>query len=143
MITIHATTVALDGAGVILRGPSGSGKSDLALRLIHQGAQLIADDQTVLFVENGRLMAQPPTEIAGRMEVRGVGIVGMGPPTVAPITLLIDMVDIDELPRMPTFEPVDLLGHKIPRLHLAPFELSAAAKVPLALKALAERDGRP
>lgn len=143
MITIHATTIALNGAGVMLRGPSGSGKSDFALRLIGQGAQLISDDQTVLFVEDGRLMAQPPPEIAGKMEVRGVGIVSMGPPTVAPVTLLIDMVDVEELPRMPTFEPVDLLGHKIPRLHLAPFELSAAAKVPLALQALAERDGRP
>lgn len=143
MITIHATTIALNGAGVMLRGPSGSGKSDLALRLIGHGAQLISDDQTVLFIEGGRLMAQSPQEIAGKMEVRGVGIVNMGPSAIAPVTLLIDMIDIDELPRMPTFEPVDLLGHMIPRLHLAPFELSAAAKVPLALQALAERGGRP
>jgi HPr kinase/phosphorylase len=81
MITIHATTVSLDGRGVILRGPSGSGKSDLALRLINEGALLVADDQTILFVESGRMMAQPPAEIAGKMEVRGVGIVKMGPPT--------------------------------------------------------------
>lgn len=136
MITIHATTVSLDGRGVILRGPSGSGKSDLALRLINEGALLVADDQTILFVESGRLMAQPPAEIAGKMEVRGVGVVKMGPPAIVPVFLLIDMSDPDDVPRMTDFAPVELVGHQIPRIHLAPFEMSATAKVKLALRAL-------
>src|SRR3546814_10156556 len=51
MQTVHATTVALDGTGVLLRGPAGSGKSDLALRLIDQGARLVADDRTALALE--------------------------------------------------------------------------------------------
>ena len=136
MITIHATTVSLDGRGVILRGPSGSGKSDLAVRLINEGALLVADDQTVLFIEGDRLMAQPPTEIAGKMEVRGVGIVKMGPPVIVPVFLLIDMADAADVPRMAEFSPVELVGQQVPQIHLAPFEMSATAKVKLALRAL-------
>lgn len=136
MITIHATTVSLDGRGVILRGPSGSGKSDLALRLINEDALLVADDQTVLFIEGGRLMAQAPKEIAGKMEVRGVGIVQLGPPVIVPVFLLIDMTDAADVPRMADFAPVELVGQKIPRIHLTPFEMSASAKVKLALRAL-------
>lgn len=139
MITIHATTVSVDGAGVVLRGPSGSGKSDLAIRMIHDGAQIIADDQTILYVEHGRLMAQSPTEIAGKMEVRGVGILKMGPPAVAPVAIVIDMVDIQDVPRIPDFEPIELVGHSVPRIYLSPMEMSAAAKVRLALRALTER----
>lgn len=136
MITIHATTVSLDGRGVILRGPSGSGKSDLAARLINEGANLVADDQTVLFIEGTRLMAQPPAEIAGKMEVRGIGIVTMGPPAIGPVFLLIDLVDAVDVPRMADFSPVDLIGQQVPRIKLAPFEMSATAKVRLALRAL-------
>lgn len=136
MITIHATTVSLDGRGVILRGPSGSGKSDLAVRLINEGALLVADDQTILFIEGGRLKAQPPAEIAGKMEVRGVGIIKLGPPAIVPVFLLIDMSDPAEVPRMADFAPVELVGQQVPRIHLAPFEMSATAKVKLALRAL-------
>lgn len=143
MITIHATTIAFEGAGAILRGPSGSGKSDLALRLIDRGAQLISDDQTILFVEDGRLMAQAPMEIAGKMEVRGVGVVPVGPPAAAPVALLIDLVDLDDVPRFPTYEKVDLVGFKVPALKLDPFELSAAAKVRLALRTMPDRDMTP
>jgi len=136
MITIHATTVSLDGRGVILRGPSGSGKSDLAVRLINEGALLVADDQTILFIESGRLMAQSPAEIAGQMEVRGIGIVKMGPPAIVPVFLLIEMSDPADVPRLADFEPVELVGQQVPRINLAPFEMSSAAKVKLALRAL-------
>src|SRR3546814_14236208 len=74
MQTVHATTVALDGTGVLLRGPAGSGKSDLALRLIDQGARLVADDRTALALEGGRIIARAPETIAGRTEVRGLEI---------------------------------------------------------------------
>lgn len=138
MITIHATAVAVEGAGVLLRGPSGSGKSDLALRLIESGAQLISDDQTLLFVEDERLMAQPPPEISGKIEVRGVGVVQIGPPAVAPVLLLVDLVDEADVPRVATYEPVELLGFKTPCIQLAPFEVSTAMKVKLAIRNMPE-----
>ena len=88
MLLAHATTVLVDGTGVLLRGPSGSGKSDLALRLIDGGARLVADDQTALAVENGVLVAHPPRSIAGRLEVRGLGIVTVPWAPSAPIGLV-------------------------------------------------------
>ncbi len=74
-LLVHATAVAIEGEAVLLRGPSGSGKSDLALRLIDGGAQLVADDQTLLRRAGGRVLASAPPAIAGLLEVRGVGVV--------------------------------------------------------------------
>ncbi|UVO49191.1 aldolase [Sphingomonas sp. SUN019] len=73
--TIHATTVAIDGRAVLISGPSGSGKSDLALRLIDRGATLVSDDYTEVRRDGDGLIAAPPATIAGRIEVRGIGIV--------------------------------------------------------------------
>jgi len=72
---IHASCVAIGGRGVLLLGKSGSGKSDLALRLIDGGAVLVADDRTLLSVEKGMLVARPPSSIKGMLEIRGLGIV--------------------------------------------------------------------
>ena len=140
MITIHATTIGIEGAGIILRGPSGSGKSDFALRMIDDGASLIADDQTMLFVENNRLMAQSPPEIAGKMEIRGVGIVQMNAPSAVPVALVVELVDESEVPRVPTFDPVELVGFSVPVMHLAPFELSATVKLKIALRNMPTAD---
>ena len=74
-VNIHATCVALGSHGVLLLGPSGSGKSDLALRLIDDGARLVADDRTLLFTKNGALHAKAPASIKGLLEIRGLGIV--------------------------------------------------------------------
>jgi hypothetical protein len=74
-VNIHASCVALGTRGVLLIGPSGSAKSDLALRLIDGGAKLVADDRTLLFVKGGALHAKAPASIKGLLEVRGVGIV--------------------------------------------------------------------
>src|ERR1700749_918633 len=72
---IHASCIELAGTGVLLRGPSGSGKSDLALRLIDAGAKLVADDRTDLWTEKGRLLARARATVAGLIGVRGLGIV--------------------------------------------------------------------
>lgn len=133
---VHATTVALSGRAVLIRGPSGSGKSDLALRLVDEGAMLVADDQTGLTVENGRLMARPPPTIAGLLEVRGLGIVRLPYHLAAPVVLVADLAETVE--RLPPEETVDLLGMAIPRVSLRPFEASATAKLRLAVSQAGE-----
>ncbi|MDE2042405.1 MAG: HPr kinase/phosphatase C-terminal domain-containing protein, partial [Alphaproteobacteria bacterium] len=74
---IHATTICIGSTGVILTGRSGCGKSDLALRMIDRGAQLVSDDYTELSVTGDRLLAKPPQKLAGLIELRGVGIIKM------------------------------------------------------------------
>jgi serine kinase of HPr protein (carbohydrate metabolism regulator) len=140
MTLVHATCVVMDGAGVLLRGPPGSGKSDLALRLIDGGAALVADDQVSLTPEDGRLIARPPDTIAGRMEVRGVGIETVAAVERATVALVIDLVPPDQVDRLPAPACCRLLGVSLPRFALAPFEASAPAKVRVAVRA-ATRDG--
>ena len=93
MEQIHATTIYIDGSGVLLSGPSGSGKSDLALRLIDGGARLVADDRTDLALADGRLVASAPREIAGRMEVRGLGVLEKDAVPQTVLTLVVELVD--------------------------------------------------
>lgn len=135
MQTVHATTVAIDGDGVMIRGPSGSGKSDLALRLIDEGAVLVADDRTALSVEAGRVVARPPEAIAGMLEVRGLGIVRLPIQAAAPLFLVVDLVDPSACERLPEAKTVELLGCALPCIKLAPFETSATAKLRLRLRA--------
>lgn len=129
----------MGGHAVLIRGPSGSGKSDLALRLIDSGATLVADDQTGLCAEGTRLFACAPAAIAGMIEARGVGIVRLPHRDRVPLALVIDLVPVAEIERLPEPGHAALLGLRIPRLALAAFEASAAAKVRLAL-AVATRD---
>jgi serine kinase of HPr protein (carbohydrate metabolism regulator) len=75
--TIHVSSVAIDGRAVLIGGRSGAGKSDLALRLIDRGAALISDDYTFVRRDRDRAFASAPERIAGRIEMRGVGIVEM------------------------------------------------------------------
>ncbi len=133
MIRLHGTCIDIDGSGVLLRGASGSGKSDLALRLIDEGARLVADDQVEIEREGEHLAARPPATIAGMMEVRGLGLFRLGhiPSTVR---LVIDLVPADTVERLPDPETVDLLGIAVPLVRLAPWESSVTAKVRLALR---------
>lgn len=129
--TLHAGCVAIQGRGVLVAGPSGSGKSDLMLRLIERGATLVSDDYVMLRSKAGRLIAAPPPAIAGKIEVRGVGIVER--PFVAdiPISLLIDL----ELAPVRLPEPArrELVGIAIPVIGLNGLEPSAPIKVEAAL----------
>jgi serine kinase of HPr protein (carbohydrate metabolism regulator) len=135
-ITIHATAVALDGVGVLLRGPSGSGKSDLALRLIDGGARLIADDQTVIVRRGGGLFAAPPAAIAGRLEVRGLGIMALDFAADTPLRAVFDLLPQQAIERLPEPMTVELLNIPLPLARLDPAAPSAAAKVRLAVRQL-------
>ena len=135
MVLVHASCVALEGKGVLLRGAPGAGKSDLALRLIEGGARLVADDQVALTSGGGRLLAAPPAGIAGLLEVRGIGIVSMDFVSRCPVDLVVDLVAPDSVARMPEDAHVTLAGCRVRRVALAPFEASAPAKVRLALAA--------
>lgn len=133
--TLHATSVAIRGRAVLLSAPSGGGKSDLALRLIDRGAALVSDDYTLVKRMEGRLIATAPATIAGRMEVRGIGIVDLPTTPEAPVALLIELSD--DVERMPLdMRRRAIAGLDVPVARLSPFEASAPIKVELALKAL-------
>jgi HPr kinase/phosphorylase len=136
---VHASCVAIEGRAVLLRGPSGSGKSDLALRLIDSGAALVADDQVLLEAqksESGQriLMASAPATLAGLLEIRGLGIVKHEVMASAPIWLVIDLDPITPIERMPKPETCQLEGVDLRRIALNPFEASTPAKVRVALR---------
>ena len=132
--TIHASTVAIGGRAVLIEGPSGSGKSDLALRLIDRGAVLVSDDYTVLTASGDILLAGAPANIAGRMEIRGVGIVPITHVEQAPVALLVSLSGRVE--RLPEAESRWFEGVPIPAISLDPREASAPIKVEFALKHL-------
>lgn len=133
--TLHATSVAIRGRAVLLSAPSGGGKSDLALRLIDRGATLVSDDYTLVKRMEGRLIATAPATIAGRMEVRGIGIVDLPTTPEAPVALLIELAD--DVERMSLdMRRRAIAGLDVPVARLSPFEASAPIKVELALKAL-------
>ncbi len=131
--TIHATTVAIGGRAVLLCGASGIGKSDLGLRLVDRGAALVSDDYTLVRRAGQQLLASPPATIAGKMEVRGIGIVAMDHVSDIPVALVVDLFDIvDRMPLKPLTRV--LAGVEVPVMKIAPREASAAIKVELALR---------
>ena len=129
--TVHASTVAIDGRAVMIMGASGSGKSDLALRLLDRGAVLVSDDYTLVKRSGTGLIATAPAHIAGRIEVRGVGILTMPHVADVPVALI---VAVDRRPtRLPERETRVLAGVSVPVVALSGFEASAAIKVARAL----------
>ena len=119
MIQIHATTVAVEGHGLVILGPSGAGKSTLALQLMAVGAALVADDRTDLRLSAGRLIAQAPLPLLGRIEARGVGILGAAPAPPTAVMLACDLGRTEE-DRLPQMRHHEWLGVRVP-LVLGPY----------------------
>lgn len=135
---LHATTICVAGRAVLIRGPSGSGKSDLALRCLTIGAsainataaRLVADDQTIVTRRGAVISVCAPDAIAGLLEVRGVGVLTLDYDLEAELALVVELADAASQPRLPDPWPTArLLGLDAPLLRLSPFEPSAAAKL--------------
>lgn len=147
-LRLHATAVSYAGRAALIRGPSGSGKSDLALRALAlppfaplaAPLLLLADDHVLLEPRDGRLIARCPPAIAGLIEVRGLGLVRLPHVAEAEASLVVDLVAPQAVERLPEPGQVELAGIRLPLLKLAPFEASAPVKLALALAVGAERD---
>jgi len=132
---LHASCVARDGSAVLIAGPSGSGKSDLALRLMDRGFVLVSDDRTIIRKEGNRLVASAPATIKGKLEVRGIGIVEMDSVSDVPVALVIELTS--DIQRLPDDSRERLmLGISVPLISVDAMTASAASKVALALDRL-------
>ena len=140
MLNIHTTCVNLNGKGVLILGAPGSGKSDLALRLIrHCGAKLVSDDRTDIQISENKIIAHTPSKIAGLLEVRGIGIQKMPYLETTEVNLAIELVkDFKDVPRLPDEMIYEIGGIKIPCIKLYPFEVSATDKIVIKLDSIVE-----
>lgn len=136
-LVIHATSLSLlvgpVWRGVLIMGPSGSGKSDLALRALEKGCALVSDDYSLLWTSGGHLYAAAPETIAGRMEVRGLGIIAENARRMTRIDLAV-LAQSDPIERLPEHETTAILGHAIPTIRLNPREASSLSKLLTRLK---------
>ena len=130
--TLHATSVAIGGHAVLLQGVSGTGKSDLALRLIDRGAVLISDDQTLLVRQGTLLVARAPSTIRGQMEVRGLGIISLPQIDDVPVALIVRLGT--EPMRMPERRQRRLAGVVVREVAFEAFHASTPIKIEWALR---------
>lgn len=139
---VHATAIAVDGRAILIRGPSGSGKSDLAFRclalspsaLVPAPVRLVADDQVLLRRDGLSIIASSPATLTGKIELRGVGILDVGAAGEASIALVADIVPSETIERYPDPWPVTrLLGLDVPVLGICAYESSAPLKLLAAL----------
>ena len=140
---VHGTAVAVGNRAVLLRGPSGSGKSDLAFRclglaaspLVPNPVKLVSDDQVILNQEGTALIARAPPTLFGKIEVRGVGILEVDAVPQAELVLIADLVDEGTIERYPDPWPVArIMNFDVPLLRVRPFEGSSALKLVTAIR---------
>ena len=130
--TLHASCVAKDGRAILISGRSGSGKSDLALRLIDRGADLVSDDYTIVRRVGGKLVASAPENIRNKLEIRGLGILEFQTVTDASVCLMVELsTEVERMPEMPG--SIARAGVQVPSIRLSSLEASAPVKVEVAL----------
>lgn len=142
---IHGSCVSIGGSGVLLLGKPGSGKSDLVLRLLDhrgsgisdnvRGALLVADDQVAIALEEGKLSASAPEQLAGKLEIRGLGIVSVPAVRQVELKLAVRLTPAEDIERMPDLQKssMDILGVTIPLVLIDPQKASAPARIRAAL----------
>lgn len=135
MSLLHASLVASGKIGILIRGPSGSGKSQLCLQLIDEETKLVADDQVNLRIDNAMLLGSAPAALAGKLEIRGLGIVECAFVPEVEVKLVVDLQPFENITRMPESDElsVELLGLRVCRFSLDPQSPAAVNKVQAAL----------
>ncbi|MBC8038278.1 MAG: HPr kinase/phosphatase C-terminal domain-containing protein [Rhizobiales bacterium] len=144
-ILLHGNCLSVGEFGVLLLGPPGSGKSDLALRLVDQPgcgisgalkyAQLVADDQVAVKLEGGQLIASAPPAIAGRAEIRGLGIVNVSYRAQVVLAIAVQLTARQAIERLPEIEKTryEILGTSLPMVLIDAASASAPARIRAAL----------
>lgn len=134
LITLHGTSIEIQGKAILLLGKPGIGKSSLALQFIDRGARLVADDQTCLTLEKGQVYASCPDTLKGLLEVRGVGICPFPFQNKSPLNLVVEICELDEILRLPDPTFVQYHNILIPSLKLARYDPLGAIKVELKMR---------
>ena len=138
----HGSAVAIDGQAVLIFGPSGSGKSDLALRLIDRGATLISDDMVGIESTDDYLILSVAPNIAGKIELRGIGICAVDFISSAPLRLVVELTqEVDRMP--PDDQRAAISNYWIPMVKLDPFQPSSVLKVEWALRSVIDAGRLP
>lgn len=134
MALYHASCVVFQKKGLLIFGPSGSGKSDLALRLIDHGATLVCDDYVSVEMNGGRLIASTAPNIEGLIEVRGVGLMKCDYVESNELHYAIELCDRNKIERLPEPKFFEHENVKIPLYKFDAFASSAIAKIKMILK---------
>ena len=149
-IGLHGTCVSVNGDGVLILGEPGAGKSDLALRLIDEPgfgvseslmrAKLISDDQVIITRHEDKLIASAPSNISGKLEIRGLGIVSLATQPSVLLRLVVRLQTHSAIERHPDQVTFDILGLALPLVEIDGNSHSAPARLRAALHWLKQPD---
>ena len=150
-ICLHGTCISIGDDGVLILGAPGSGKSDLALRLIDAPGtgisgtilpcKLVADDQVIIRRDQGRLVALAPAALHGKLEIRGLGIVTLETQPSVLLALIARLQAHAAIERLPGPATFDILGHSLPVVEIDAASASAPARLRAALNWLKRQKG--
>jgi HPr kinase/phosphorylase len=149
-ICLHGTCVSVNGEGILILGGPGAGKSDLALRLIDepgfgisgglQHSELVSDDQVIVARHEGKLVASAPSNISGKLEIRGLGIVALATQSSVPLSLVVKLQAQSTIERLPDRSTFDILGLALPLVEIDAATASAPARLRAALNWLKQQN---